>query len=307
MNTHTFSNADDERSAASGSTAASAESPALVFVGAGATSVVARLYAGARRIANELLERERRLALYAALLLALIVPMALLAGLDERVVRGANVWIKPIKFALAIAVLALTTAWFVGHLEPTQRKSRAVRRIVALLIGAGSFELGYIALQAALGQGSHFNVGDALHGIMYTLMGVGALLLTATQPMLAWQLRSHADPARPPALRLAVRWGLTLSFVLGAGSGMLLSGLQPPDAGAGPMLPVFGWSLQGGDLRPAHFIGIHVAQALPLAGLWLSRRAVASDVRVARWVRLLALAYTVIFAAALAWGLMGRG
>ena len=49
-----------------------------------------------------------------------------------------------------------------------------------LLIGSGSFEFLYILLQAALGEASHYNVGDLWHGAMYTLMGLGALLLTAT-------------------------------------------------------------------------------------------------------------------------------
>ncbi|MBI5719704.1 MAG: hypothetical protein HZC37_18700 [Burkholderiales bacterium] len=262
-----------------------------------------RLTRPLRHVTSELLARERRLTLFAALLLALAVPMAVAAGLDERLLRGANVWIKPIKFALSIALLALTTAWFVGHLRPERRRSRAMGRIVWLLIVAGSFELGYIGLQAALGQGSHYNVGDPLHAIMYPLMGLGALGLTATQPLLAWQLRTHADPSRPSAYRLAVRLGLGLTFVFGAGVGMLLSGLQPPDAGAAS-LPVFGWSLQGGDLRPAHFIGIHAGQLLPLAGWWFAARAgTAPATRRVWWVT---TAYSALFAAAVAFGLVGR-
>jgi hypothetical protein len=255
------------------------------------------------RLSRQLLERERRLTLYAALLLAALVPMAMAAGLDDRVLRGANVWIKPMKFALSIALLALTTAWFVGHLRPEQRRGRAVDRIVWLLIGTGSFELGYIALQAALGEGSHYNVGDPLHGIMYSLMGLGALGLTATQPMLAWQLRRHADPSRPPAYRLSVQLGLWLTFVLGAGVGGLLSSMQPPDASAAAAVPVFGWSPAGGDLRPAHFIGIHAGQWLPLAGWAIA----AHGARRARgWVWSVTGIYTALFGAALAWGLVGR-
>jgi len=255
-----------------------------------------------RHAAHELLARERRLTLYAALLLALLLPMALAAGLDDRVLRGANVWIKPMKFALSIAVLALTTAWFIGHLQPAHRRSRAVGRIVWLLIGTGSFELGYITLQAALGQGSHYNVGDLWHGVMYTLMGAGALGLTATQPMLAWQLHRHAETARAPAYRQAVMLGLVLTFVFGAGVGIVLSSMQPPDASAATV-PLFGWPLAGGDLRPAHFIGIHAEQVLPLAGWALATR---GTPQARRWVWGVTTLYAALFAAALAWGLAGR-
>ena len=256
---------------------------------------------GAKTLASELIARERRLTLYALVLLALVVPMALLAGVDDRLVRNANVWIKPIKFALSIALLALTTAWFIGHLQPERRSGRAIDRIVWLLIGSGTFEFGYITLQAALGQGSHYNVGDLLHNVMYTLMGVGALALTATQPMLAWQLRRHEDRSRPELLRRAVRLGLWLTFVFGAGIGLLLSNVQPPDAGAVRTLPILGWSLAGGDLRPAHFIGIHAEQLLPLAAV-----AIAALRLPARWFGGVVLVYALAFAAAVAWGVAGR-
>ena len=251
---------------------------------------------------GELITRERRLAVYGAVLIALLLPMAVAWALDDRMLRGVNVWIKPMKFALSISLLALTTAWFVGHLPAARRVGRPVDWIVWLLIGAGSFELGYIILQAALGQGSHYNVGDPWHATMYTLMGLGAIVLTATQPMLAWQILRHPDPNRPAAYRQAVLLGLTLTFVYGAGAGGLLGGLQPPDEGV--RLPLFGWSLAGGDLRPAHFVGIHAEQVLPLIGF----AAVALQMRQPKtvvWV--VTLAYSALFAVLVAWGLSGRG
>jgi hypothetical protein len=248
----------------------------------------------------ELMRRERRLALFGFTLFALLVPLALAWGLDERTLRGANVWLKPMKFALSLGLFALTTAWLVGHLSPAARRLRAVDVIVWVLIGSASFELAYIALQAGLGRGSHFNVGDTFHALMYSLMGMGALALTATQPALAWLLLRHADRRRAPAYRLAVVIGLVLTFVLGAGVGGLLSGMQPPEAAA---LPIVGWSMAGGDLRPAHFLGIHAQQALPLIGLAVSGW---SATAARRTVWSVTAAYLLLFAAALAWGFVGR-
>ena len=249
---------------------------------------------------TELFRRERRLALFGFALLALLVPLALAGALDERTLRGANVWLKPMKFALSLGLFALTTAWFVGHLLPASRRLRALDWIVWVLIGSASFELAYIALQAGLGQGSHYNVADPVHGALYGLMGLGAMALTATQPALAWLLLRHADPRRAPAYRLAVLIGLVLAFVLGASVGGLLSGLQPPETAA---LPVIGWSLAGGDLRPAHFLGIHAQQALPLVGLVVAGVKARSASRLV-WAA--AAAYGLLFLAALAWGLAGR-
>lgn len=94
--------------------------------------------------------------------------------------------------------------------------------------------------------------------------------------------------------------GLVLTFVLGASVGGLLSGLQPPETVA---LPVIGWSMAGGDLRPAHFLGIHAQQALPLVGLAVAGWTAAT---VRRTVCAVTAAYVLLFVVALAWGLVGH-
>lgn len=245
-------------------------------------------------VLDELFRRQRTLALFGALLLAAMLPAAIAWGLDDHTLRGASVWIKPLKFMLSVALLAWTTAWFVGHLPPARRRGRGVRAVVALVVGAGSFEVSYITLQAALGQGSHYNVGDPWHATMYMLMGIGAMLLAASQPLLAALLWRWPDLQRPHVLRLGVISGLALSFVLGGGVGMALSTQLPSSA---PGLPLLGWHLAN-DLRPAHFVGMHAAQALPLAGLGLAHRGLGW-----RWMAAAAGGYTLacVLLAALGW------
>lgn len=64
-----------------------------------------------------------------------------------------------------------------------------------------------------------------------------------------------------------IRLGLGLTFVLGAAAGIVIAARGGPYIGSDlGRLHFFGWSMTGGDLRPAHFLGIHAMQLLPLAG-----------------------------------------
>lgn len=244
--------------------------------------------------------REPRLVAFALLMLALMLPAAIGLGLDERTLRDVNVWVKPMKFMASVALLALTTAWFTPLLPDALRRSRGFSALVWTLILTGGFEVAYISLQAGLGQASHYNVGDPFHATMYTLMGGAAMVLTATQPWLAWLIWRHGDRSVAPAYRQAVLLGLVLTFMLGASVGMMLGG-GPPATGAG--LPVLGWSRSMGDLRVAHFLGIHAGQILPLAGFALARawpRAAVPGV----WIA--AALWSALWAAALQQALAGQ-
>ena len=53
-----------------------------------------------------------------------------------------------------------------------------------------------------------------------------------------------------------------------------------PDGGRG--LPVTGWSVDHGDLRIAHFLGMHGLQVLPLLAWWIARRRAFASVRTQR-------------------------
>jgi hypothetical protein len=63
-----------------------------------------------------------------------------------------------------------------------------------------------------------------------------------------------------------------------------------PDGGPG--LPLVGWSTTGGDLRIAHFVGMHALQALPLLAAVLAATRRLDEAARVRLVRVAAVAYT---------------
>ena len=218
---------------------------------------------------------EQRLACTGLAILALMAPTALALAVDPRSLNEIPIWIKPLKFQASVGIYLLTLAWFVAALPERVRRGRIVGALVAAAIAASLFEIGYITLQAARGLASHYNVYDPFHAAMYTLMGIGAVTLTAVSPAVAALLWRHRPARWSTAFWASAILGLTLTFVLGAGAGAVLSsgdghwiGGVHSDAGG---VPVFGWSRTGGDLRAAHFLGMHALHVLPVIGFMAGR------------------------------------
>lgn len=247
---------------------------------------------------GEALHRQRELTLFALLMALALLPTFVAMGLDDRMVRGVNVWAKPAKFMASLSLFALSTAWFFGLVQPALRRAPMLRFMVWSLIALSSFEIVYIVMQSARGLASHYNFSNLFHVVMYQAMGAAALLLTATQLVMAWFIVRHGRPELHPAWKWGVVTGLVFTFVLGAGTGGVLGGMQPP-AGAG--LPGVGWHAVG-DLRPAHFLGMHAQQFLPLAGLALLRWRPAAG---RAGVVLFAGLYVALWVAVLLMGLQG--
>lgn len=219
-------------------------------------------------VLREAMRRQRALTLFALGMLGLSLLPLLGMVFDDRSLRGVGLWAKPLKFMASTALFALTTAWLMGLLPEAVRRSTVNRGIAWLVILTSSFEVLYITVQAALGSASHHNVADPFHALMFGLMALAAVVLTGTQAVLAWQIARHSTTRPYPVTTWAVMAALLLTFVLSTVSGFMLGALQPPP---GVGLPIVGWHLAGGDVRPAHFLAVHAQQFIPLAGLALQR------------------------------------
>lgn len=223
-----------------------------------------------------LVSRQPLLARYGLAMLLLMLPALLAFSLDERLIREVPVWIKPLKFMASTALFALTTAWFLPLLPETIRQSRSMKWMVWTLIVTSAFEVAYISFQAGMGSASHYNTADSFHAAMYGSMAMAAVLLTATQAWLGWQIYRNTRSSTPSVFVLAVIAGLMLTFILSVISGFALGGKQAP---AGEGLAFLGWHMQGGDGRPAHFLAVHAQQLIPLMGYLAQHRLERAPVR----------------------------
>lgn len=210
--------------------------------------------------------------------------------LDPRAITGAPAWLKPAKFAVSISIYTFTFLWLLTYVRGRRRLVKLVAGVTAVALAT---EEAIIVGQVVRGTTSHFNVGTPLDGALWRAMGILVVLVFVANLVVAVLLliQNFPDPAFAWALRLGVfvsLVGMGLAFLMTLPTSAQIAaaeaGGEMPIAGAhsvgvedgGPGLPVVGWSTTGGDLRVAHFAGLHALQAMPLvgflvAGLWAGR------------------------------------
>jgi len=238
--------------------------------------------------------------------------------LDPRIITSAPAWLKPVKFAVSIAIYVFTLAW-AFTLIPERRKTRRVVGWATAI--AMAVEIIIIDLQASRGTTSHFNYGTRLDAVFFTIMGTAivAQTLTSVAAAAAFWHQTFEDRALGWALRLGISITILGSFTgalmtrptpnqlaaAQAGHGMPVIGAHTVGASdGGPGLPGTGWSTEHGDLRIPHFIGLHALQVLPLIALVLRRR-LSTEARV-RLTITAAGSYFALFALLLLQALRGQ-
>lgn len=211
-------------------------------------------------------------------------------------VLGINAFIKPVKFCLSIWVFCWTMAWFL----PLLNRPQAVTLYAWVTVFVMTFELAVIIGQAAQGKLSHFNITSPFDGVLFSLMGLAITTFTIWTGYIGY-LFFISNPAHVP---LAYLWGIRLGivlFVIFAFEGGMMAARLAHTVGApdgGPGLPGINWSTRYGDLRVAHFFGMHALQLLPLFGYYVARQP--------REVIIVATLYFVLVTALLVQALAGR-
>jgi hypothetical protein len=221
-------------------------------------------------IFRELYRRSKILTISGWIHVVLLAGMLFILPFDSRLVMGINPWIKPIKFAASITIYVWTLAWLLKY----PRLSRRARGIITWGISIAMFaEIACIAGQAARGTTSHYNQSTPLDTAIYAVMGsMIALSSVLVVVLLISFFRGEFDIA-PPYL-WGIRSGLAIFLVASAIGGVMIahkSHAVGVDDG-GPGLPFVNWSTTGGDLRVAHFLGLHALQLLPIIGFLISIR-----------------------------------
>ena len=244
---------------------------------------------------RELRHRDPLLFWIGAGFLLTFIVCALVSIGDTRTILGLNPWIKPMKFLISTTIFLWTVAWFMP--ETTSPRGRA---IVRWTIGpAMIIEIACVILQSARGVASHFNHATPFDDAIFGLMGLTIALNTLAMVLFIAIIRRDT-PINREGYIWGIRLGVLLFLAASAQGGVIVANdahtVGAADGGAG--LPFVNWSTEYGDLRIAHFFGMHAMQALPLLGFFLDKvKAPARNVVIAASIVWLAVMGGLLMAA----------
>lgn len=251
--------------------------------------------------------REPVFAACGLLMIALMLPTAFAYSVETRTLSGVNVWMKPLKFQVSLAVYMLTLAFYAAYLPDGMTRRRWYRAFAMVVVACVAAEMIWLMGAAAHGVPSHFNETSPFMAGIYFTMGGLAITLTSATLVYGVAIARDRAPTPAPAMRGALSWGLVLTFALTivtagymATSGGHFVGGTHLDSRT---LPILGWARDGGDMRVAHFFATHAMHVIPAFGL-VYRRAAGEDGVFA--VRVFAVGYAAFVTWCFVEALMGR-
>ena len=210
--------------------------------------------------------------LYGIVMFHFILALLCVVGwtFDSRMLTGLNVWVKPMKFSISGGIYVLTAGYLITLYPISRRKKNIVNNIISWTM---ALEICIVVLQAARGVRSHYNQSSAFDGILFGSMGLLISIIVFTMVFFIVEtIRLRLKTPRHVQWGILLGWLVVLfgSYVGGQMIGQMSHNVGVADGGEG--LPVINWSTIAGDLRIAHFFGLHGIQIIPLFAVVLTRK-----------------------------------
>ena len=218
---------------------------------------------------SELKQRNKLLYWFGLFNIAVGIVCLILMQVDDKQILNVNRWLKPMKFYFSVGLMILTMGWLLHYLNDTKK----IKRFTWLLIISMFFENGLIILQAIRGTTSHFNASTIVDGMIFNFMGIFILIFTICCIRICIAFFRQKQFSISDAYVWGIRLGILFFVLFSMEGGIMLSLMKHtvggPDDSTG--IPVMNWSKDYGDLRIAHFAGIHSLQVLPLLGVYIAK------------------------------------
>lgn len=245
---------------------------------------------------NELQQRNRLLYRFGLFNAVVALVCLVLIAFDSRQISGANMWLKPFKFYASVAIMVFTMGWLLYYLD----SAKSIKRFSIGIVITMFVENGLILLQVVKGTRSHYNNSSVFNSMVFSVMGLIIVIFTIISILICIKFFRQKNFIIASHYVWGIRLGLLLFIIFSLEGGVMIGQLRHTVGASdgGPGLPLTGWSSDHGDLRVAHFLGIHSLQILPMMGYFLAKSKTQTI--------LLSLGYFVIVSAVFVEALVGK-
>lgn len=221
----------------------------------------------------ELKTRNETLFYFGLFCLAFAILFLVFTKTSNTQVYNVNAWYKPFKFAFSTFLFCSSLAWYCHYLK--NFNTNLFNWVVIILLG---FEIIYIAIMASKGKTSHYNTSTPFYAAMFFLMALAASIVTLYTAYVGILFFKQSFPDLPNYYVWAIRLSIII-FVIFSFEGFAMGSRLSHSIGIendNSNLFIVGWSKTVGDLRVAHFIGMHALQVIPIISYYLLKNSKAT-------------------------------
>jgi len=185
-------------------------------------------------------------------------------------ISGENAWAKPARYYFSFAITVWSLAWMMHYLY-----AKTVRNISSFFIFLTMMvESGIVMLQAIRGVPSHFNDDNPFNTLMHSTILLSVLLFSMVIIYLTFMFFTQKKMPVSQHFTWGIRLGFLLFLIFSLSGGYMFHIMKhtigAEDGSAG--LPFVNWSTRFGDLRVAHFFGVHALQIIPLVSYYFLQK-----------------------------------
>ena len=206
--------------------------------------------------------------------------------IDDRILQYVPIWLKPFKFSVSSVIFIGSILYFLKYIS-NQKFIYLTNKIVSYGL---MIELLIIFFQAYRGKMSHFNNQTFEDFILFQIMAITIVCVWLGFGVYAWKLFKSTEYGNDLVFK-GIQVGAIITFLTmpfaftmpqpsntqlqeiiknKSQIGLVVGSHTVDEKDPSQTYPLTGWAKTGGDLRIAHFLGLHALQILPILAFLLT-------------------------------------
>ena len=235
-------------------------------------------------ISKDPLEKDLWIGFYFSFLFLLVSILGLI--IDDRILQYVPIWLKPFKFSVSSVIFIGSILYFLKYIS-NQKFIYLTNKIVSYGL---MIELLIIFFQAYRGKMSHFNNQTFEDFILFQIMAITIVCVWLGFGVYAWKLFKSTEYGNDLVFK-GIQVGAIITFLTmpfaftmpqpsktqlqeiiknKSQIGLVVGSHPVEEKDPSQTYPLTGWAKTGGDLRIAHFLGLHALQILPILAFLLT-------------------------------------